>query len=423
MKERVLNIKRAIIKKYFLLLLIVGFIGLLGCTLIEESHDSKKMTDSTIEASSETQVIDQTNDPWTSVGEFSVDMDGDQLLDFVTIEEQTVAEGYVLRVTGKGDTFVKVFPGAALVAESHLLDAGTYGHSLLVILNEAETANDSQEVRYYDEKCGIYIFDFKEGELVPLYVDGRTISEEGKYRFQLALEDETLQIQDSVSGMGAKFTLTLTEEQKRRLMIFDSAVRTKLLNERGFNYIAISKDKKEVNCEKTIYGVMHQDVFTKIQMVYTFVNGSWSSLEERMICDNPAVYLVQKTAPATQTMVWNTLVLDSYAKADLDTLLGLYHEKIDGAYAEGFASRLSVLYAELGVREILRGLGQVEGKNVKGIAKLLIGERLIEVGESGREELERDFATLLSISAMSSYEAKALQLVMEALDETSEWMK
>lgn len=410
-------------KKLKLLLLILGFIGLLGCTFIEESHDSKKMTDSTIEASSETQVIDQTNDSWISVGDFSVDVDGDQQLDLVTIEEQTVAEGYMLRVACKGDTFVKVFPGAALVAESYLLDAGTYGHSLLVILNEAETANDSQEVRFYDEQHGVCIFDFKEGKLVAEYLSGSSVLPDGTYRFQLSLTNETLDLRDRINGMGVSFNLQLTEDQKKNLSSFDSIERWEQFNKSGFSQINQAIDKRQFICEKTIYGVMHQDVFAKIQMVYVFIDGNWTSYEEYMISDNPDVFAVQKTATETPTKVWDMADINEFFTADLNTLLGYYHWSLDGAYAEGYASRLSVLYSELGAREILRGLGQVEEKDVKGISKLLISERLIEFGEPGREELEKDFGALLPISAMSAEEAKALQLVMEALDETSEWMK
>lgn len=130
-----------------------------------------------------------------------------------------------------------------------------------------------------------------------------------------------------------------------------------------------------------------------------------------------------KTATETQTDGLDADNLDVYNKADLETLLGFYEESIDGAYAEGFASRLSVLYTELGAREFLKGLGNVEKRYVKGIAKLLIGERLIEFGVTGREELEKDFGALLPISAMSAEEAKALNLVMDALEESSDWMK
>jgi len=77
----------------------------------------------------------------------------------------------------------------------------------------------------------------------------------------------------------------------------------------------------------------------------------------------------------------------------------------------------------MGTRKILNALSQVDEKDVKDIVKLLISERLIEFGEQGREELEKDFGALLPISAISAEEAKALQLVMEALDETSGWMK
>lgn len=406
-----------------LLISLVSLFLMTGCSSVEKSNLELATTEEFTELTVASEGAVQLQDDWTRVAELSVDMDGDSIEEMVTVEERSAPEGYSLRVTGKKGAFEKIFKGSSLTAESHVLNNGTHGHSLLIILNETETANDSQDVRFYEEKQGAYIFDFNEGELVPLYISSDMVSVDGKNRFEISLAETVLEIKDSISGMGVKFHLRLNEDQMKNIHIFDVQARMKLLNEQSFNRIFSGNDNQEVCIEKIIYGVMHQDVFAKIRLIYTFIDGRWQTSEEYMMTDNPEVYAVQKTASETDTIVWNMETIDGIYKADLETLLGYYNWFLDGEYAQDVASRLSVLYSELGARKILKGLGQVEEKHVKGIAKLLISERLIEFGEKGREELEKDFGALLSISAMSAEEAKALQLVMVALDETSEWMK
>lgn len=281
-------------KAQVLLLALIFLLGLIGC---QESKVADAVQIQTAETASK--------DNWTLIDQFEWDVDGDHKTDAIQVYQvkgdlDTV---FKLRVTYNAYTFEKAYPGMGVAPEVIQLDSGASGHSLLIILNGSESKNISQVEHFYENQYGAIFFDFSEAGILPHHVDFEYMTADGKEGIALSIEGQELTVKDYITGMGCTVTLELTEEQKERLAVIDTVEYYRGFSHWLYDSIKVSEDRKQVIFEKMIPGVMHNDLFATILMIYTYTDGRWQCLEEQFISERPASKLIHQIAPKSETIV------------------------------------------------------------------------------------------------------------------------
>ncbi len=88
-------------------------------------------------------------------------------------------------------------------------------------------------------------------------------------------------------------------------------------------------------------------------------------------------------------------ILKSFETDDLNKLFDAYYEKLDGAYAEGYGSKVLQLYQKTAPEDFIKKLSVREKSRIDGIVRLLANELFIEENKERIDNVEAVYTGLV----------------------------
>lgn len=175
-----------------------------------------------------------------------------------------------------------------------------------------------------------------------------------------------------------------------------------------------------INAEKKAYDeIVNMDKPALTYLLAKFEKGSGNGLEEWVMAKACSDILGDKNPVKTWSSgrdwylgyTGKQLVNDVnyyFEIDDINKLFDAYHDKLDGAYAEGYGSSLVKLYSAGDIKVFIKTLSNYPKDKIDGITRLFVGELFIE----GKQAVIQDFEKMKTDKSLTSSEVYVIDKIL-----------